>query len=148
MIHYFYFLILVLLPSLGCSQATGIGGGIDPALTNCQPGVAMIVVGDGFLQTRCGCILPTEAPGTVFVSPTPLTCHLENRNTQVHFNFFGTTLTHQIVSVGSPSFVPSPLIDPRADNRIWSYVVPLTQGQVSYKFQDIISGMMGEIFVP
>ena len=53
--------LLTLLASLGCGNGTPVQATSDPATTACQPGVAQILVGDGFLKPTCGCIGTNES---------------------------------------------------------------------------------------
>jgi hypothetical protein len=76
--------------------------------TGCQSGTALIQVSDGFLTRVCGC---TETSGVTFRLNESLTCTV-SKNSSVVFSYVGASLPHQIVAVGTPTFVSSPFYDP------------------------------------
>ncbi|MDR3605994.1 MAG: hypothetical protein P4M08_01280 [Oligoflexia bacterium] len=117
---------------------------IAPPVTSCSAGQAEILVQDGFLEDLCGC---AEGDAVVYNQPQPLTCTISS-STTVFFLFAGSELSHQILSVGTPFFVSSPLWDPSnstTTNSTFAYqfMVPGT-----YEFKDAINpAMTGSIVV-
>jgi hypothetical protein len=144
----FLFLVGLFFIGSGCGSMSNPPGTIDASLTNCSPGVAQIQVGDGFFRIFCGCTFPGEAAGTVFPAPGRLTCHLPTNNSQVIFYFLGNVMKHQIIPVGPTTFAPSGLSDPNSDMPIRAHTVSFQTAATTYSFQDVISGMTGQIFVP
>ncbi len=65
-------------------------------------------IGDGYFQTVCGC---DEVSGRFYLSPSTLTCTAPIGTTFI-FQFLATKSLHQVISLGSPSFVSSPVSDP------------------------------------
>ena len=116
--------------------------------TACQPGVAEILVGDGYLQNLCGCVGPGESK-TVYPVGQKLTCHLSTDNSYLYFYFLTTKIDHQIVSSGVQSFNSGPLIraiDPKVQR---VFVTQLPVKNTTYSFYDaIMPGLTGEVIVP
>ena len=152
--------ILVLI-SVVCWVTFGVGCGAGQSTspnsnafqgfsgaTGCQAGTVALLVADGFLGNLCGCTGVNEADGTIFQSPASLTCHVSQGANTVFFYYLGTTLRHQIVSTGSPTFVSSPISNPQEANRITVHAVSLPQTSATYHFIDIFSGLTGQIIVP
>ncbi len=71
--------------------------------TRCPAGAAQVIVGDGYLNARCGC---AEGDNVSTYAPNPFTCTV-TAGTTVHFSYVEAMLYHQIVSTGSPGFVSS-----------------------------------------
>lgn len=139
----------------GCSgPPTGGIGLIAAADTACRTGVAEIRVGDGFMQTLCGCVGPGETSGAVFSTPGTLTCTLASPTTAMFFYFTGNVLQHQIIPLGTPSFVASPLIGPGAPGTSTTistttvHAVTFGTPATTYQFEDSINGLTGQIIVP
>lgn len=114
-----------------------------PTVANCPAGAALIFVGDGFLQTYCGC----NEGEAVSVPPAQASCTVPV-GTQIHFNYSGTHFRHQIISIGEPSFISSPIIDPQnSDLSINTHVVS-GLGTGTYAFEDSMNTQVaGKIIV-
>ena len=76
-----------LLALQGCGQSTVDAPSISAASTACASHTAEILVGDGYLETLCGCTGTEESAGKIFPSGTPLTCHLGARSDTLFFFF-------------------------------------------------------------
>ena len=137
-----------LLLFLSCGQAKVPFALIDASSTTCIPGVAEILVGDGFLQILCGCTLPTEAAGSIFPPPGGLTCHLPTRESVVFFYFFGAQNKHQIVPLVEGSFPSSPISDPTQESPIRAYSLQFSTPSSVYGFEDAFTGLTGQIILP
>ncbi len=111
--------------------------GFDLASSNCKPGVAQILVQDGFLQNLCGC---DQNNGVMVVPPATLNCTVP-RGTTVFFHFTGNRLRHQIIPTGTQTFVPSPQINPDSDTKLRAYAITL-QDLGTYPFEDGINRSM------
>lgn len=120
---------------------------VSAPTSTCPSGTAEILVGDGFLQRVCGC---TETSGTSVGSNTSLGCTVTS-GTRVYFHFVGTTLLHQIVTSGTPSFASSAVYDPKPDNAsdgAHVHVVRLTTSG-TYSYRDLYNpGLRGTVTVP
>ncbi|MEO7162205.1 MAG: hypothetical protein ABI041_04745 [Bdellovibrionia bacterium] len=139
--------LLILLASLGCGSGTAVLATSDPATTACQPGSAQILVGDGFLKPTCGCIGTNESD-RVYLAPGNLICHLATSNTRVFFHLWGTQIPHQIVSIGSSSFLSSPVMDLKVTPQLSSFVVSFPSPAATYEFREIYTGIVGRFIVP
>jgi hypothetical protein len=106
------------------------------------------MVGDGFLVSLCGCKGAGESPGTVYPTPGGLTCHLASNSGVVLFIFSGTVLKHQIIPRDGKSFAPTPISDPSVSNSIHTFALSFPWPATTYAFQDVFSGMVGQIVVP
>jgi hypothetical protein len=137
-----------LLVSCGNAVTPEMGSQIDPAVTQCAPGTAHILVGDGFLRIICGCVQPGQTPGTTFTASDTLICNVAQPSTIVFFSFVGTVLQHQIVPTGPNQFVPTPVSDPANGEPLQVYAVNLPLSSATYNFQDSYSGLTGQIIVP
>jgi hypothetical protein len=115
--------------------------------TSCKPGVAQILVGDGYLQNICGCTGPDETL-TLYPAGQTLQCHVPTSDSYVFFNFLTAHGRHQIIATGNALFAPTPLIDFSVPNAIRVFPVNFPQASTSYFFEDAIGGMQGEIIVP
>ena len=133
---------------VACDSSSGPYSSVNPSDTSCTGNMAIILVGDGYMQTICGCTLASEASQTVFTETHPLTCHVNAVPAPIFFYYLGTRLRHQIISTGPTEFVSSPLSDPDMVPRIQVHSVTLTQGSSIYPFQDALSGISGQIFTP
>lgn len=146
------FQITTLLSIAGCGPAPTFSNSIEASATACSPGVAEFLVGDGFMKILCGCTQANEAPGTVFPSPSNLTCHLPTRKTQVFFYYSGTILQHRIVLSPNQSLIQlpsSPVSNPSDSSPIRSYSVSFSQLPLqTVEFQDSFSAMKGKFIVP
>ncbi len=146
-----HFILAVLLMALSaCGFSSGFSGvgnitSLDSAKTECQSGVAEILIGDGFMEILCGC---TEAQGTIFPSPGNLSCHLRNPTSTILFLYSGTVLKHRILSVGNPTFLSSPISDPMSVSPYPVHRALVSQSGSIFAFQDSYSGMVGQIFTP
>lgn len=117
---------------------------VTTADTSCPSGAAQINVTDGFLRIICGC---AEAAGTIATPPTTLTCTVP-AGTTVFFYYEATTLRHQIIPTGSPSFVPSPINDPKDIRSMRSHAVKL-DASGTYPFADAMNTTInGQLIVP
>jgi hypothetical protein len=114
--------------------------------------MVQILVGDGYMEAACGCTGTNESKGTLYSGSTPLICHLPSSSTQVYFYYIGSTLQHQIISVGANTF-PSSALSVPGDNplaRLQVHVVPFysTQSGLTFQFQDAFNGLAGQLVVP
>lgn len=134
-------LVALLALSAGCG--TSPTGSLRSELNSCEPGAALILVGDDGLDRRCGC---TEAARRFVTPTTGFTCTIA-RGTSVVFNFSSTLLQHQILSTGTPSFASSGIYLPGNLNSIQSHAVTFaTPG--TYSFQDaFVAGSAGQLIV-
>ncbi len=143
-LYLFFFLLFI----FGCGSKTSPPGTLDASLSQCSPDTAQILVGDGFFQISCGCTGANETTGTVFSAPGGLTCHLPSSKSRVFFNYIGTVLRHQIVSIGEPEFTSSGISDPSSSQPLRYHSTVFDIPASVYDFEDSISGMTGQIIVP
>ena len=141
----FVLLITFCLTSCGPTKP----GGLPASSTGCGTGtgtaaVAQVAVSDGYLKTLCGC---QETTPVVTRAGSTLTCTVSS-GTHVFFQYQGSFLAHQIVSVGQPSFTPSSVSDTLRQSRpIRSHVIQL-QNPGTYVFQDQYEhALQGQIVV-
>lgn len=145
------FFAVAVFGGLGCGSPTGQPLALAPAATACKPGIVEIQVSDTYLQLGCGCSFAGETNGTQFPTKNTLTCHVASSSPQplVFFYFVGTLRNHQIVSsLGSPSFPASGLSNPNSDYPIRVHAVTLSQSPAVYSFEDVFTGLNGQIFIP
>ncbi len=137
--------MLGLALAAACGQTTTQTGTPGLEQTNCSARVAQLAVRDGFIQNLCGCVEPIVEPTPA--SPTTLVTCTVTAGTTVFFHYIATTLTHAIVSTGSPSFVSSPLSDPVAQTPYRIHGV-LFDKAGTYRFEDAFNeGLQGRIVV-
>jgi plastocyanin len=128
---------LPLLLATSCGTELGV---VEPASSVSCPGAAQILFADGLMHAACGCAESSSA-----AVETNLTCTVP-AGTLVEFRFTGTSLKHQILSQGSPSFASGPVIDPLTVLR--SFAVPF-QASGTYRFTDPFHPRInGQIVVP
>lgn len=79
--------------------------------------------------------------------PADLTCTLP-RGSSIFFQYLDTHSAHQIVSIGTPSFIPSrPMLSQDDAIKVRSHRVELTQPG-TYFFQDLFqTGLSGRIII-
>src|SRR5262245_24519516 len=104
---------LLIIPALSLTLAAcGENGNYlaenSQALPTCGGSTAEIAVTDGFLRDLCGC---QEASGTTTGPGESLTCTIR-AGSNIVFQYIATTVTHQIISNGTPAFVSSAINDP------------------------------------
>jgi hypothetical protein len=121
---------MVALNLSGCGDP--VMDDVSPSATACESGVAQITVGDGFLQTLCGCQGLT-AP-VFFHAGTPLACTVTS-GTMVFFHYLGNKLPHQIISTSVATFPTSPVSDPDSATTYRSHPVRLS-APGAYTFTD------------
>lgn len=99
-------------------------------MTRCGAKEAQISVLDGFIQNHCGC---QESTGQTL---TNLTCTIPT-GTTIFIHFGAAALRHQIVPVGSPAILTSPMYDPAAIPvvRTFGFILDGTPGDI-YSFKD------------
>ena len=132
----------ILLASIFAALAAcgGDEGGENDLLptAGCSAQSAMIGVYDGLLRIFCGC---AEAAGTVAVPPQSLTCTISSGTMMVFF-YDSPATRHQILSIGSPSFVSSPIYDPEDDSPVQTHSVVLNSTG-TYSFVDAFQSNLG-----
>lgn len=132
---------------IGCGQDTSQTLSFPPTATACSENTAEILVGDGFLQTLCGCTGEGESVGTVFSAGNTLTCHLASESTTVFFVFIGVGVRHQIIPSQAGTFESSAIFDP-ANPSYRSYAVQFSASG-TYGFSDqFVANVNGNIIVP
>lgn len=104
---------------------------ITLANTDCKTGQAQIAVLDLAIKHLCGC---QEPAGQITPEGQQFTCTI-TANTKVFFHFHSTNRSHQIVSVGTPSFPSSHLFHPDAEPRLNTHPVDFTSVG-TYDFRD------------
>ncbi len=129
----------------GCGSGFAVPAAPDPASTDCQPGVAQILIGDGFLKPTCGCIGPGESGKVVSEN---LVCTLASGTTRVFFYLWGTQISHQILSTGNTAFLSSPVMNLNTAPQLSSFVVSFSSPGTTYSFKEAFTGMTGQFFVP
>jgi|GEM_PF-917782 hypothetical protein len=142
-----FILIWVIFNTLGCGKDStpSASAGVN---AQCNSQSASFLVADGFLVHLCGCQGAQEQPGTRYTlqSPIPLTCHLSSTQSVVFFYFTGTAAPHQILSVGTPGFISSPI---RFDQKDKLEVYPVAfQNPGTYSFEDPYTRISGQFIVP
>ena len=150
-LDWFFLLIYACLLNPGCagSSQPALPNSIQAMDTQCTTGMAQILVGDGFMRILCGCTGTAETDGTYIQAPTSLTCHLSSGSSVVLFHLTGTVNRHQIVSTGTPTFVPSAVSDPSSGNPITVYTAFFPQTSTTYSFADSFnSAIQGQIVIP
>ncbi len=119
------------LGSMSCGQwqSESALAQLDPASTQCVEGQSMIAVRDGLLQALCGCEgVDSSVTADELICRVPL-------GTQLHFILIATQTDHQLMSVGSPTFISSPVYSYRAEFPIRTHVVQFSQTG-DYRFED------------
>ena len=126
----------------------GCGSGNDgleipgPNSKLCTPGVAVVGIQDGEAGVVCGC---NEAPSWT-AAPASVTCTVA-ANTVVLFEYVGTTLLHQVIPNGTPSFTASQLSNPADQNPFRLHTVVFSTSG-TYKFIDNFNhALSGQIIV-
>lgn len=141
-------LLLSFLTATGCGKESSLTPS-SSLQTQCSPDSASFLVSDGFIVNLCGCLGAQETAGTRYTlqSATPITCHLKSTQSVVFFNFTGSVAPHQILSVGTPSFLSSPIRLGQKDQPE-SYPITFTQGPGTYSFTDPYTQISGQLIVP
>ncbi len=104
--------------------------------TVCQPGSALVLLGDATLDRRCGC---NEAALRFSMPTTGFTCTVA-RGTTVFFTLDGTLQSHQLVPTSGSQFPAGPLNAP-------SHAVTFSTAG-TYGFQDAFNMLLnGQIVV-
>jgi hypothetical protein len=114
-----------------------------PTPTGCGAGQTQIRVGDGYLQSMCGC---NEGDGTQAVGNDTLTCTASAPRTVI-FHFANAKLTHRIQSTGSGalSFPSSPLYTALQEHPVLAHAITLeTTGDYTF-VDDFQPGIRGVI---
>jgi hypothetical protein len=138
--------LVLALSGVGCSGDSP-STQIPLSSTTCASGTAAIEIGDGYMRILCGCSGTGEVDGRVYSSPGNLTCHVAAAGTLVFFNYLTTILPHQVVSTGG-TFVSSPVFDPTNIMPVRTHAAAMSLAGTTYPFQDIYSGMTGQIITP
>ena len=113
----------------GCGPQ--IPGTLTAAESACQPGSALILVGDSSLERRCGC----QEGAQRFMAPvTGFVCTVAT-GTIIHVNYDGAFLNHQLVPVGIPSIPPSPIYQRSSSQAPSGYAFTLSSSG-TYLFTD------------
>lgn len=135
---------------LGCGTPDLPLPHISALSTSCTASNAAIGVGDGFMQTLCGCTGAGETAGTTFPvsGATQLTCHVASSASVVFIHFIGTSLKHQVVPVNPSTGTGTPLHDPRGSNPLRSFAISVPLTATTYQFQEIYSGMNFQVVTP
>ena len=132
MISFSQRLILLTMASALSLGACGSNprGDASPQNTACPSQAAEIQILDGIARIQCGCLL--EAKGAQSSLANPLKCTVA-AGSIVFFNFHGAQLEHQVISLPSPAFASSPLMEPRSNTPVYAlkFTVPGT-----YRYRD------------
>jgi hypothetical protein len=110
----------------------------------CPARTALVVVGDGYLQTGCGC---AEASPVYTTAGQNLVCTVA-AGTLVQFHYLGTTLRHQIAASGSPGFPASPISDPIDPVTVTRVHAVRLDTPGTYSFRDLMNAALtGDLIV-